>query len=373
MARLHDGHSGRERFQQVQALRLRVRARHGQHVEALQEGDLLRPVHRPVAAELALEAHGRERLRDAVEVGAVLGREVPGGLEPRRLKPQLAPHADVGRGEQVQALLGRDPRHVADREGAARLPMRQGLETVEADPDRRRLDLAARQLEIAGHELRVVVARRDEAGDGRLVGGNQLLRLLPVGRRQPFDEQVLARERAHDRAAELAHERRRERDEQGRRQHHDVEGRLLFQVAQQLLELLGLVARFAPQHRDRHVAQELGVDRDAAAGRRADHRRRVPDEVEDRRRLAEEREVLLEVDADPGEENVRVGDVLLVDARRSVDRQQHHVVAARHELRGERVVAQARAAVHPPGSGGDREDAQGLQATPARPRSARLT
>jgi hypothetical protein len=120
------------------------------------------------------------------------------------------------------------------------------------------------------------------------------------------------------------------------------------------------VALLAAQHRNRHVAQELGIDRNAAAGREPDHGRRVPDEIEHRRRLAEERDVLLQVDADAGEEDARVGDVLFVGARGRVDRQQHHVVAAGHELGRERVVAQARAAVHAPGAGGDDEEAQGL-------------
>ena len=258
----------------------------------------------------------------------------------------------------MQALLGSDPGQVADREGPAGFGRaRSRLEAVEADPDRRRGDLGPGQLEVARHEIRVVLARRDEARDERRVACDQRLRLLLVGRRKPLEEQVLAGERAHDRAPELAPQRRRERRQQRVGQHHHVERRLLLQVAQQLRELLGLVPRFAAQHRDRHVAQQLGVDRDAAAGGRADHGGRVPDEVEDRGRLAEEREVLLQVDADAGEENVRVGDVVLVRARRRVDGQQHHVVPARQELRGERVVAQAGAAVHPGGAGGDGEDA----------------
>ena len=48
----------------------------------------------------------------------------------------------------------------------------------------------------------------------------------------------------------------------------------------------------------------------------------------------------------PPKKTCAVADVRLVGARRRVDGQQRHVVAAGHELGGERVVAQAAAAVH---------------------------
>ena len=67
----------------------------------------------------------------------------------------------------------------------------------------------------------------------------------------------------------------------------------------------------------------------------------------------EQREPLLQVDADAAEQHLGLADVPLVGQRRRVERQQRHVVAAREQLDGQRVVAQAAAAIHPGGAGGD--------------------
>ena len=75
-----------------------------------------------------------------------------------------------------------------------------------------------------------------------------------------------------------------------------------------------------------------------------------------RGRLAEERDVLLQVDADAAEQHLLAADVGLVGIGRRVERQQRHVVAAAQQLDRQRVVARAGAAVHPRGAGGDRQD-----------------
>ena len=58
----------------------------------------------------------------------------------------------------------------------------------------------------------------------------------------------------------------------------------------------------------------------------------------------------------PPNSDAIVADVALVGPRRRVDRRQHDVVAAREQLRGQRVVAQAAPAVHLPGAAGERQN-----------------
>ena len=182
-------------------------------------------------------------------------------------------------------------------------------------------------------------------------------RLRAVGLAQRAEEEVLALERADDGPAQRALERRGHADEQRVRQDDEVEGRQAVEVAEELAELLGLEALLALEGRDGERPELVGVHREAAPGGRLDDRGRVPEAVEDGRGLAEERHVLLEVDADPPEEDVPVADVRLVGEGGRVDGEEQHVVLAGEELRGERVVAQAAAAVHPARARGDLEEA----------------
>ena len=106
-----------------------------------------------------------------------------------------------------------------------------------------------------------------------------------------------------------------------------------------------------------------------AATRSRMNARRVPQPVEQRGVCRNSGDVLLQVDADAAEEHAAAADVRLVGQRRRVDGQQRDVVAARHQLGGQRVVAQAAAAVHRRRAGGEREDAH--RSRPLRRRSVR--
>ena len=63
--------------------------------------------------------------------------------------------------------------------------------------------------------------------------------------------------------------------------------------------------------------------------------------------------MLLQEHVDPAEVHPVQADVPPLGARRRVGRDQHHLVARVQQRRGQHVVAQAAAAVHVPGTGGD--------------------
>ena len=82
---------------------------------------------------------------------------------------------------------------------------------------------------------------------------------------------------------------------------------------EQLVELLAQHAAVALEHRDRQVAEQLRIGRDATGSANAlITARRVPQPIEEARRPAEEREVLLQVDADAAEQHAVAADVRLV-------------------------------------------------------------
>ena len=116
----------------------------------------------------------------------------------------------------------------------------------------------------------------------------------------------------------------------------------------------------AAQHRDGHFAETLRVDFDLALRGQFDHPLRVPQAVDEPRRVSEERRMLLEKDADAAKHDVMLADVRLVGSCRRVDRRQHDVVPARHERGRKRVVAQAAPAVHLAGAAGKRQNPQEL-------------
>ena len=153
-----------------------------------------------------------------------------------------------------------------------------------------------------------------------------------------------------------APERRRHRDEQRVRQVDDIGDRLVPGPVHELVELLAQLAAFPLQHGDRHLAEEPGIGGDAAAGERVDDPRRIPQPIEDARQPADDGRVLLQVHADAAEQHVPAADVLVIGQRRRVDRDQGHVVTPRHQLDGQRIVPEAAAAIHPCGTGCDRQD-----------------
>ena len=104
------------------------------------------------------------------------------------------------------------------------------------------------------------------------------------------------------------------------------------------------------------LLQQPRVARHRTASERLDDTRGIPEAVEKPRGLPEKRGVLLEVDADPAEQDTSATHVRLVGARRRVDGHERDVVAARNQLRRQRIVADATAAVHPCGPGRDEKD-----------------
>ncbi len=153
-------------------------------------------------------------------------------------------------------------------------------------------------------------------------------------------------------ALSLSLQRPRQADQQRERQIHDVEPRLRFEPAQHLEDLFALEAGQASQHRHRHLAEHRRIDFDLPFRRHPEHGVRIPQPIEKRRRVPEQRDVLLEVDADTAEQHARRADIFLIRRRRRVDRREQDVVAAGEQRRGQRVVAQATAAIHLGGAGG---------------------
>src|SRR5229473_2219351 len=86
------------------------------------------------------------------------------------------------------------------------------------------------------------------------------------------------------------------------------------------------------------------------------YRQGVPDAVEPGRRDTERRQMLFEIYADAAEKYSLAADVGLVGEGGGVQRQERNVVALRHQLGGQRVVAQTTTAIHIRGAGGDGED-----------------
>ena len=126
----------------------------------------------------------------------------------------------------------------------------------------------------------------------------------------------------------------------------DVEAGLRHEPVEQLADFLALEAALAAQHRHRQLAEIPGIDLDLTARRQPQRPVGVPETIQQARRVPEERGVLLQEDADAAEEDVAAADVALVRPRGRVDGREQHVVAAREQLRRQRVVAQAAPAVH---------------------------
>ncbi len=185
---------------------------------------------------------------------------------------------------------------------------------------------------------------------------NQPHRLGAIRLAESVEEQILTLQRATDRRPELALQRLGQTEQQRIRQVDDVE--LLFpdEPLEELADFLRLEPVLAAQHRDGHLAQALRIHLDLTLRREPDDPRRVPQAIEHPRRPSEERHLLLEKDADPAEEHLRLAHVPLVGAGRRVHRRQDDVVAAREQGGGQGVVPQAAPAVHLAGAARERQD-----------------
>ena len=120
VARLHDRHAVGPRFQDVQPLRLAVHGRHAQHVDRLQEPNLVGVRRALDVLEVGGKPGGFELLHLFVEVGAVVLAEPAARLQLRGRRAGYLPQADERIDEVVKALLRADAGEVADRERAAR-------------------------------------------------------------------------------------------------------------------------------------------------------------------------------------------------------------------------------------------------------------
>src|SRR5688500_9747285 len=110
------------------------------------------------------------------------------------------------------------------------------------------------------------------------------------------------------------------------------------------------------QHRERQLAERSRIRRYRCRRCGFDEPGCVEQFVEDAWRRAEKFGFLLQVDADAAEEDARFADVRLVGQRRRIERNEHDVVSTRFQLCGERVVAQATAAIHSRRACGDEKD-----------------
>ena len=174
---------------------------------------------------------------------------------------------------------------------------------------------------------------------------------------QRLGEDVVALERAEDRHARQARLQAEDHaGEQGVGEVDDFGADLVAEPAGDLVDLLALLARAALEHGDGQVAEVFGARADGEARHPAQHRGEVEEAIDEPGRVAEQGELLLEVDVDAAEEDALLADVLLVGADGGVGRHEQRLVAGPGEGGHERVVAHARAAEHAGGPGGDVDD-----------------
>src|SRR4029453_422027 len=175
--RLDDRHTARHRLEQEDALRVLIRRRHRQDVEAVQERDLVRAIDLATILELILEPPLAHTAANAIEILAVLGCEVPGRPQPGgpdvRPRWQLA----IRLAERVQALLWRDAREESDRERAAAISRLWGV-AIEVDAQRYQAHLVTRDPEIPGHVVHVVLTDGNEEIHVPAGFSDQVTRLL---------------------------------------------------------------------------------------------------------------------------------------------------------------------------------------------------
>ena len=267
---------------------------------------------------------------------------------------------DEGVDHGVEALLRAHAREETDRQLVAR-PLggarRQGVVAREADAVRRDLDPVRREAEAPGHPSREVAARRDPAvhvGGPLLQGGP---RLGAPRLRQGIQERLLALEEADDLAAERRLQLPGEPREERVREEHHVGSRQLLEPRRQLVEIAGLVAELALEHRHRQFADVVRPRLRRLAGGPLEQRGRIEQLPQPARRAAVERGFLVEEDVDAAEERGRPGGGRrLVQRHRQIQRHHDGVVALPPEGRDECVVAETVPAIHAAGAGGDLDE-----------------
>ena len=218
------------------------------------------------------------------------------------------------------------------------------------------MHLALGDAQVAAHIASVILADSGEAIHVFDVGPDQIQRLRAVWFGKLAEEQVLALQRAADRAAHSFSDGLREADQQRIRQRHDIGRRLAAQPGRELVDLLALAPVFTAQHGNRHLSEQARVHRNRPARCQLQRPLGIPQFVDDPRRFAEQPRMLLQIHADASEEDLVRSHVGLVGERRGVDRKQDDVVPLALQLGGQRVVADAASAVHLRGAGGEGQD-----------------
>jgi len=131
----------------------------------------------------------------------------------------------------------------------------------------------------------------------------------------------------------------------------------------ELRHFLVLEAVLALQRGEGEIREPIGIGRDREPAQEHHDRAGVEETIDEPRSPPEERYDLLQVNVDAAVEHALFAHVRLVGARRSVNRDQRHVVALPAELSRESVVAETAPAVHVRGSGGDGENPQSISET----------
>src|SRR5688572_26032204 len=112
-ARLHHGDAAGHRLQEKHTLRLVVCRGNGEDVEASQECELSVAIEFAAIRKLPTEARIVHAPAHRFEVPLVGTPEIPGNLQPHGRWQGPLPQLDVRIRQNVQSLLGRNPREIA--------------------------------------------------------------------------------------------------------------------------------------------------------------------------------------------------------------------------------------------------------------------
>ena len=192
----------------------------------------------------------------------------------------------------------------------------------------------------------------------RDLAAHELQHARPILLSQPLDEDVLTLQRTAHRTPQRLFERSHQRDQQRVGDVDHVGLRLAAQPVHELRKLFLLQPVLALEHGQGQLTEESWRSLDAPARDGAQEPGGLPQPIEQPWGLAEQRDVLFQVDADASEEDPMLADVRLIGRQRGVRGHERDVVTARQQRRGKRVVAYAAAAIHTARAGRDVGDLQ---------------
>ena len=282
----------------------------------------------------------------------MFGRQVSGCNQPRRGQAALSTEHAVRLDEIVKALFRRDAGEVADGVRIAALT-RAHREVVRVHAEPGHAHLGGRNRQVVAHEARVVVADGGEPIDGGDLRPNQVERFGLVRLGHSLEEEILTLEGHDNRASEGTAKRRGQRNQKRVGNVDHVGFRLVGDPRQQLLDLLSLMPVLTAKGRDGQRPSSPGSTAIDPLVKALITAWRVPQPIQGPGRVTEQGNVLLEKHADAAEEHAFLAaDVGLVGQGRSVEGQQRDIVSPPDQLRRQRVVAKAAAAIHRRGAGG---------------------